>query len=67
MEFETLKQDYNWEWITKDELKEWVNYGVITQEQYNSIIEPIAHKSITNDNVIIQKPVVPIQVIPSTI
>lgn len=41
MDFETLKQDYEWGWITKEGLKEFITYGVITQEQYNSIIDPV--------------------------
>ena len=45
MDFETLKEDYNWGWLDKKELYEFVNYGVISEEQYNSIINPVASKT----------------------
>ena len=45
MDFKTLKEDYNWGWLDKKGLYEFVNYGVISEEQYNSIVNPVASKT----------------------
>ena len=65
MDFETLKHDYEWGWLDKESLKEFITYGVITQEQYNSIINPVTPKSIINDKHIKENSIDPIQSIPN--
>ena len=46
MDFNTWKQFYGWGFCDKEQLQQSVNQGLLTQEQYNEIVNPAPIKPV---------------------